>query len=302
MAERTESEVIAELMDRTNARQLIELRPSPHAHMAIVPERAKIEVIEASAPRVAHRWWFDRPCDLADYVQRWNVPFYDLYSIKTAPVTADVEYGFLAIINGASPGFPQEQYEDHIARCRLVIETRFKAWSDISGKWMTQERLAEFLRVRHVDVVAPPEGFSGTSPTGLDLNQMAEQFHITRRMKFGKDVDLVGGQANFTYTNQNDTEKAVRFYPTFFIGVPVFHGGSTMRMRIDMRYRIEEAALHFLIEIQEQELVEETAFEIAEAELFARVYSENERARAEGRSTPTRLRGWPEINGRSAHI
>ena len=163
----------------------------------------------------------------------------------------------VAIIDYHDGGVPD--YLHHRAEFVPPWSEQWARWRAIDGKPMSQTDFAEFIEENMVDVVAPEGAVFLDLVTGL----MAK-----KKVSFESGIRLQDGSNQLTYAEDIEARgKGNMVVPSdFSIGLPVFFGGDSYRVRCLLRYRINDGTLTFIIKINRRLFIEQTAFaEMSEA-------------------------------------
>lgn len=214
---------------------------------AVVPAGYKIESLEQfqAAPNrhnANHR--FVSVASLADYINR--------FGSEDTMICAD--YGaakISATIDGDGPQIPS--HKQHNARFEAQLSDKVKAWLGVCGKPMTQVSFGLFLEDRAVDVIVPE---------AADVMEMVMKFDATKKVQFKSSTRLSDGSRQFQYVEENDAVRGGVTLPDHFIILaPVYRGMEPQRVKFMVRYRIEDAALRFQVEMHDKDEVLRQAFE-----------------------------------------
>lgn len=96
----------------------------------------------------------------------------------------------LAVLNGPGRGTPRAGWSDHRAWLELEPSVEWKAWSGISGKFMSQLEFASFLEDHARDV---------RQPDAATLIELARTIEGAQQAEFGSSIRLDNGARAFTY-------------------------------------------------------------------------------------------------------
>lgn len=213
---------------------------------AVVPEGYSVEGLEQfqnrpDRHRADHR--FVDVASLAEYLNRFASP--------DTMICAD--YGaatISAVIDGDTPDDPS--HKEHKAAFGAMTSDQVKAWLGICGKGMTQVAFGLFLEDRAVDVV---------EPDAASIMDMVMTFDATKKVAFKSSQRLHDGQRQFQYVEENETRGAVTLPDHFIVMAPIYRGMEPQRIKFMVRYRIEDGALRFQVDMHDQDAVMREAFD-----------------------------------------
>ncbi|MEE4209687.1 MAG: DUF2303 family protein [Parvularcula sp.] len=242
MADLTEHEA----QERTATAARVAFDPDITGQFAVVPAGYHVESLERfqSTPNrhtADHR--FVAVSSLAEYLNR--------FATEETMMCADYRAGKIScVIDGDGPAAPSRR--EHRAHFEAQLHDKIKAWLGICGKPMSQVQFGLFLEDRAVDVVAPE---------AADVMEMVMTFDATKKVSFKSSQRLHDGQRQFQYVEENETRGAVTLPDHFIILSPVYGGMEPERIKIMVRYRIEDGKLVFLVDMHDRYEVMRSAFE-----------------------------------------
>lgn len=226
---------------------LIDFDPHMTGQMGIIPEGYKIEGLERfqrtpDRHRADHR--FVAVSSLAEYLNR--------FATTDTMLCADYHAAkIMAVIDGDAPDTPS--HKEHKARFEAQLSDKVKAWLALAGKPLTQVTFGLFLEDRAVDVVVPD---------AADVMEMVMKFDATKKVSFKSSTRLHDGSRQFQYVEENDNVRGGVTLPDHFIILaPVYRGMEPQRIKFMVRYRIEDGALRFGVEMHDKDEVLRQAFE-----------------------------------------
>lgn len=155
-----------------------------------------------------------------------------------------------AVIDGHTPEYPG--HREHKASFVALQHDRLKAWLKICNKPLSQTEFGLFLEDRAVDVVVPD---------AASVMEMVMTFDATKKVVFKSSTRLHDGQRQFQYVEQNEVKGGVTLPDHFVIQSPIYRGMEPQRIKFMVRYRIEDGALRFIVQMHDQEEVLRDAFQ-----------------------------------------
>lgn len=225
----------------------LDFDPSTSAQIAVLPTGYSVASLEAyqdrpNRHRANHR--FVAVSSLAEYINRFG-------SLNTM-VTADfTKAQIMAVIDGDGPD--EASHKEHLARFEAQLSDKVKAWLGICGKPMSQVAFGLFLEDRAVDVIVPE---------AADVMEMVMKFDATKKVTFKSSTRLHDGSRQFQYVEENDSVRGGVTLPEHFIILaPVYRGMEPQRIKFLVRYRIEDGALRFQVEMHDKDEVLRQAFD-----------------------------------------
>lgn len=180
---------------------------------------------------------------LADYLNRFSSP--------DTMISADYEAAKItAVIDGDAPDTPS--HKDHVARFEAQISDVTAAWLKISDKPLTQVDFGLFLEDHAVDVAVPD---------AADVMDMVMTFDATKKVTFKSSTRLSDGARQFQYVEDNDAKGAVKLPDHFIIRASVYRGMEPQQIKFMVRYRINDGALRFQVNMHDKDRVMREAFD-----------------------------------------
>ena len=242
MADRTEFEAIA----RASIAATMSFDPAKTGQVAMVPEGFKVndlEEFQISPNRRRANEAFVDIGSLAEYVNTFAETG-TMISANYAGATIGV------IVDGHTPDGPG--HREHKAAFTAQQHDKLRAWLAICRKPMSQVEFGLFLEDRAVDVV---------SPEPASVMEMVMTFDATKKVTFKSAQRLHDGQRQFQYVEQNEVKGGVTLPDHFTILSPVYRGMEPQRVKFMVRYRIEDGALRFTVEMHDRDTVLRDAFQ-----------------------------------------
>jgi len=155
----------------------------------------------------------------------------------------------------------QADWLQHRAVYPFPITPEWDAWSNISGKWIEQATLAQFLEDHVVEVVEPAramdlarrwaEQLSIEFATPARMMSLSRGLAVTVDTKVAEARNLGTGEASlrFEETHQGADGKALQVPGALLIEVPIFRGGNAYQLPARLRYRLEKEKAGILWQI-----------------------------------------------------
>lgn len=210
-----------------------------------VPNDYRIQDLEKfnEAPRrIRTDHVFLSPKSLAEYVSAYTDEMTTILfeCPKEKEVTAVLDYHW------TSPS-----HCTHKAKFKAEYSAQYKAWLDICQRPLSQLAAGEFLEERALDVV---------QPAAADIMEIIMAFDALKKVTFRQSTRLHDGQRQFHYSEENEARGSVTLPEELQILAPVFDGMEPQKIRIRLRYRIEDGSLRFTFKIHDRQDLEDTAF------------------------------------------
>lgn len=224
----------------------IQFDPAKNGQFAVVPEGysvTSLECFQASPNRHRADHKFVDVSSLSQYLNR--------FATDDTMICADYGAAMIsATIDGDAPETPS--HREHRARFSAMYSDRVKAWLGICGKGMTQVAFGLFLEDRSIDVV---------QPDAASVMDMVMTFDATKKVAFKSSQRLHDGQRQFQYVEENETRGAVTLPDHFIVLAPIYRGMEPQKIKFMVRYRIEDGALRFQVDMHDKDAVLREAFE-----------------------------------------
>lgn len=162
----------------------------------------------------------------------------------------------IAVYDYNEAGTGDAQFGQHRAIYPFPTSEEWRAWMSITDKPLSQEKFAEFLEERLVDVVDPTKASDLSAAikhiTDLDLklatpNQLLELsrgLQINVESKVVSQVNLASGEKAVSFEEKHDVPgKQMKVPGGFAIGIPVFDAGDVYPIAVRLRYRMDGGKL-----------------------------------------------------------
>jgi len=220
--------------------------PTGTGQFAVVPDGYSIAALgewqERPDRHIAdHR--FVAVSSLANYL--------NVFASDNTMVCADYEGAIIAaVIDGDAPDTPS--HKSHKARFAAQIADQTAAWLGICGRRMSQVEFGLFLEDRAVDVV---------KPDAADVMDMVMKFDATKKVTFKSSNRLHDGARQFQYVEDNDQRGGVTLPDHFIIQAPIYRGMEPQQIKFMVRYRIDDGALRFQVDMHDKDRVMREAFD-----------------------------------------
>lgn len=205
---------------------------------------------EQSLPRPVRD---DRRLTLADsasfveYINRHGQKNTAVYVSATWPAS-DTPLAEAVIDDGAKG---QTSWRDHRAYLSPILSKAFGDWRVIDREKVNQLTLCSFLD-RHLQDIVRPED-DDKAPSAAEVYTFASQLSDVRKVEFKKSINLDNGRVQLTYNEEDTGTQNIVIPKEFYIQVkPLVGHDSTYRLKVSMRYRIEDGVkLSFTLELRD---------------------------------------------------
>lgn len=223
------------------------------AFMAL-PEGYEVHALEnfqGRPNRIVARPTMRTAASLAAYVNRFREAGTVLFSSPgNREVYAHIDYHDATTGNEA--GGENARFCSHTATYTAIYSAEYAAWRAIFDRPMSQVDAGEFLEERATDVI---------EPGAADIMDMVMQFDALKKVTFRQSTRLHSGERQLTYTEENEARGAVTLPEAITIRVPVFDGMEPDRLKVRVRYRInDEGRLRFSFLLHDRQAIEDQAF------------------------------------------
>lgn len=152
---------------------------------------------------------------------------------------------------GAEEALPNRNA--HIAVYSCPLSEEWAAWSQISGKAVSQRDFAEFLEERALDV---------TSPDSATLLEVAQRLQVDRKVTFVSGMNIGNGNQELTFTEEDNTtagKQRIQVPSKIEIAIPVFVGEDRYKVNCLFRYRLNDGKLSFIVKMVDRQLIVQDA-------------------------------------------
>ncbi len=195
------------------------------------------------------------------------------------------EPGMLALYDYHEPTATAEA-EDHNGarfcrhRCRYAfpLSEEWHHWMRFNATGMSQEKFAEFLEDRAMDLLPAPANLKAERPPGdfgdrtgdewlahvlaqlrvklaspNELVTLSRELSVLVEAKVASKAKLQSGETQIVYeeTHRGEGGEAVTIPGAFLIGIPFFVGGARYRVLARLRYRPGREGLSFFYELHD---------------------------------------------------
>lgn len=249
MADQTEMQTSLAVAAASKARENFD--PAQAGNFALVPEGyciENLEVFQVAPNRVIANNTFVSAASFSAYLSRH---YEDRMFLTASADRAEL----VAIIDYHQPRFSDPYAKagfcDHKAKFKARRSDKLKAWLAMTGKPLTQIEFGLFLEERAVDVI---------KPDAASVMEMVMKFEATKKVDFKSSQRLSDGSRQFTYVEDNQARGGITLPDRLTIFVPVYQGMEPQPIEFLLRYRIQDAALRFVIEMHDKQEVLDEAF------------------------------------------
>ncbi len=220
-------------------------------------ERVVAPVDEPLSGHIRQAVRLDDADSFAGYVNAFKTPRSRLFvSVSRNTMTALLDYH--AGAEGGEAGKPD--YLHHKATYEMPFSEEWKRWNAIDGRPMAQMAFAEFLEENLADVVDPP---------GASVLEVALQLQQKKKVQFDSGIRLQDGTTQLTYREEveNAGKNNMKVPAEFTIGIPVFFGGDRYKIKVLLRYRIDDGKLAFHVVLHRKQFMLQDAVQQAAARI-----------------------------------
>lgn len=216
----------------------------------VVPEGYEVQHLKPLAPKLHHvkqTVAMLNQASFSAYLNRFKTPESQILADYRQPLIA-------AVVDYHTPGQPAlPGYGEHRVTFQPPWSEEWARWRKIDNKPMEQADFAEFIEENYMDVAEPPSA---------ELLDVVGSLQAKKNVEFHSGIRLQDGTTQLSYNEKIESKgKGTLKVPAeFSLGVPIFYGGERYKVRVLLRYRINEGALVFIAKINRREFVEQTAF------------------------------------------
>ena len=143
------------------------------------------------------------------------------------------------------------RHRDHQATFEAIFTAEYAAWRGLSSRLIDQKSAGEFLEDRAADVV---------EPDAAAIMDMVMTFDALKKVTFRQSTRLHDGQRQFTYQEENEARGNVTLPEQITLLLQVFDGQDPQRIKVRVRYRIDDGSLKFGFNIADMQALEDEAF------------------------------------------
>lgn len=203
---------------------------------------------------------------LIDHMNDFKLPASRLFAVFGDQPSLTVVYDYNGAVAGegisidAPPGFMK-----HRATYRFPLATEWKAWMAKNGpdNAMTQAEFAAFLEDRIGEVSAADSSYEGTElgriiallggsiATPQRMLELSRGLQVRENSTVKDVVNLSSGEVSvqFENTHVDEAGQPLKVPNVFLIVLPMFDGGTPIRMAVRLRYRKKGGGLLWFYEI-----------------------------------------------------
>lgn len=156
-------------------------------------------------------------------------------------------------------------HTEHRATLQLQLSEEWKRWSEISGKLMQQADFARWLEENLVDI---------EDPAGADVLEIVRDMSAAKKVNFKSAIRLDNGDREFEWTTETTAASktgSLTVPSMFVLRIPIFYGSEAVEVRAFLRWRLDEGAIAFGIELYRPAYVKQAVFEKIGREICERV-------------------------------
>lgn len=145
-------------------------------------------------------------------------------------------------------------WRDHRVQLDLHHSEPYIHWSGRDGMLFTQSEFAELIQTSLSDIADPP---------AADMLELTQNFQATRAVDYEAGQRQSSGAIRFRYTERIDARAGELSVPeAFTLHLPIFHGGKTIALQANLRYRITKDGLLLGFKIPQLNQVVNAAFDV----------------------------------------
>ena len=195
--------------------------------------------------------------DAESFIRYWN-----RFSDENSLVFLDEEdKTVIAKLDYHGPGMAR--WGSHTITMRVKESREFKKWKGVINHYQDQTELLEFLGDNIADVVEPAHA---------DLLEVVKRFEVKREIIYSNTQKLSNGNVSFTYKEEDSGVTSSFILPKeIVIAVPVYQGDELMTITMEVRYRLREGKVRFLLRVADMDKLREEAFKKTIQTIAARV-------------------------------
>lgn len=157
---------------------------------------------------------------------------------------------FTAVLNHGDPAKPG--WRDHCAIYEPKYELEYSDWLEFIDKGaINQIALIKFLEDRYRDI---------TSMEPAEMLSLVRNFKVASTGSITSALDLHDGTTQIHYTHDNRGSGDIEIPEVFVLGLPIFEGTDAIEIPVRFRYRHNEGALTFFLEIAGRKQLERDEF------------------------------------------
>lgn len=239
MADQTE---IRTALDADRAGRLVDVGGTPHI---VVPHGYELRDLEPALGNPSRLRGTTKLRDVKSFsavVNEFKGDSTKLYGTVTPAV-------FVAVFNAHAVG--ATGWGDHRAAYDCPVSVEWKTWTGSNKKPMNQADFAQFIEDNLPDIL-----------DGGLLLEVSRTLEAKKKVNFASAIRLSDGQNQFTYEEevQGTAGKGQFKVPEVFeLGIPVFEGGPSYKVKARLRYRIDNAKLVLWYDLERSHKILEDA-------------------------------------------
>ncbi len=172
------------------------------------------------------------------------------------------------------PGDPR--FGQHRGFYAFPLSDEWLAWTSNNAKGMLQQKFAEFVEDRIVDILGDPtragarardvaEKIQVSFAPASRLLELSRGMSIRSNSKVATALNLASGEVQVSYATSHEDEGGGKMNvpAAFLIGIPVFRNGDLYELPVRLRYRLSEGVLSWFYELYGADRIFEHAFKEA---------------------------------------
>lgn len=214
----------------------------PGLRAFVVPDGYEIVVHDANDEigdgprRKTGAYEVHNPESFVAYLERHGTPWTEVFANERTYQVEAVIDGHGATSDVDVEGQPG--WQEHTVGYAPRPTPEWQAWAAGDGNLGSQERFAEHIEDRAVDIV---------DPSGADMLELAQNFHATKDSSFKSSRVLSSGERQFEYREelQASAGRAGRLEipKEFTLALRPFEGSDAFKVTARLRYRIQDERL-----------------------------------------------------------
>lgn len=224
----------------------------------VVPSDCEVEILPPIDKPLTHIKQTVELLDAASfvaYVTAFRTPHTRIFADQQA-------LSFMAVMDYHEAEGAVPAYGHHVARYSPPRAKEWERWKAIDGAPISQVEFAHFLEENLVDIA---------EPDGADVLEVATRLEARRKVSFESATRLDNGANEFVYREdieqKGGAKGTVRVPAHLMLSLPVFFGGPLYRIKAFLRYRINDGALKFAIQMHRAEYAVDDAFAAIRTEI-----------------------------------
>ena len=204
--------------------------------------------------------WADRPHRTRRKVTVTDVASLVLYATGQAEARqlelwADEASATVVAVLNAPEGPETPNWTDHRATLALRSSPEWRAWTEVSGKLLGQEELAEFVEDHSADIVRPEPAV---------MLELAQSFHARSKVAFEATRMLDSGRRALEYRETVEARAGrkgeIAIPATIDLALRPWEGCDAYRVSARLRYRISDGVLRIGVKLIDPDAVLRAAF------------------------------------------